>query len=207
MARLTTIVGVGGCGIAGTLTAIAITQSTSLVFSAFCVSVIVGGVLPTVGWYAGFGAVLGLFATVVLGLNYQYWPLITLSGVTLAFVHLLVTSWRTHAERGTRRVLSCASGRAEAEEYAEDDSRQCKGNKSLIVMGAVTLILSPVAAVCVAFLIVGPSIVGSFFFWKTIVLGVIVGAVLFLGFAVAELCQRSTHKRRRRKADISDLGK
>lgn len=206
MASLKTIVGVGGAGIAGTLTAIALTESASLVLSAFFVSAVVGGVLPTVGWYTGFGAVLGLFAGPVFGLNYQYWPLFTLSGVTLVFVHLLVTSWRTRAERGTRRVLSCASGRAKAEEYVEDDSRQCKGNESLIVMGAVTLILASVVAVFVASLIVGQSILGSSFFWKTTVLGVIVGAVLFLGFAVAALCQRS-RERRRRKADISDLGR
>lgn len=193
MALLGKIVGIGGGGIAGSLTAIAITDRPSLVLFVFSVSTIAGGVLPAVGWYGGCGALAGLLAS-VFGVNYEFWPLFTLSGAMLGSMHLVVARWRPHVARSTNRVFCCVAGRAKAGECAEHRSRQLHETRRLLMMGAIASALSPGVAACVALFVGGWQNVGSSFFWGTIILGAIVGAGLFLGFAGTALHHHHTRK-------------
>jgi hypothetical protein len=78
MKLLRHIMGVGGGAIAGTLTAIAVTERPLFVFLAMSVSSIVGGIVPESGVYAALGGFLGLLGSVWLGPDcaVRWWPIL-----------------------------------------------------------------------------------------------------------------------------------
>lgn len=204
MLHVKILVGIGGSAIGGILTAIVFTENALVVFVAMLVSAVAGGLLPTVGSYAGAGALIGMAGTVIAGLNHGSWPLFTLSGAVVGCLHQIAAGYASHAPAHGAPVG--VRGNGGVREHEGQDRGKGADDHGMLSMATGSLVLAPTIGAIVGFLIRGPLGVTSFFFWGCVGVGASVGAALFLGLLTGLLWRRVSVIRREEGPDGDQHG-
>jgi len=182
MNPLLRIMGIGGATIGGIMVAATAVQSISesisgwIVLLATFVSAVLGGVTPVVGLYVGIGAVLGFFMSVLLGFRAETaWPTMTVLGLVGGCTHLLLLKRK---RRSIPRIPVPTP---------ELCIKEVKHKGNVEKLGRLSLVIAIVVGTVLLFLFAVPQGIASPFLWTCVVLGVMAGAALFLGFAVSSI--------------------